>query len=269
MSLRYCLLATEGPHDQAAISKLLQLSGLKEFNGEKRDLDPFWEGFVPNYPKAGNLYKRMDMPTILTSQTHSVAIYWGEGNNLVPNLNAIITNRKHYAEEIHSFGLIVDADKKLPLEIAKQKAKELQASFPMLSNVPGLISDGSPRTGIYILPNNEQRGTLDSLLVDCAATVYPEHKVGATHFLDTLLNTLDAVHTKKLRKDFAKEKAVVASIVSALRPGASNTSSIAQDQWINAQTVNSIKDVKLLSCFIAALLQLPEIIPMSANNQPA
>jgi hypothetical protein len=81
LSQKYCLLATEGPHDQAAISRLLQLAGFEKFNGIAKDLDPFWEGFIPKFPKNGKLYARMDMPSILTSQTHSVAIYCGEGSH--------------------------------------------------------------------------------------------------------------------------------------------------------------------------------------------
>ena len=96
MSMKYYFLATEGPHDQAAISKLLQVAGLKEFKGSRKTLDPFWEKLIPSYPSknGGSLYTRMNMPSILTSDTHSVAIYWGEGSNLIPNLVAITTNNK-------------------------------------------------------------------------------------------------------------------------------------------------------------------------------
>lgn len=80
---KYCLLAVEGYHDQAAIGKMLELSGFEKFDGkydkDKREdkFDRFWEGFVPTYPRTGgSLYTRLDMPSIFTSQTHSVAIYY-------------------------------------------------------------------------------------------------------------------------------------------------------------------------------------------------
>lgn len=63
----YCLLATEGPHDQAVITKLLTLSGFQSFGGDLNSLDPFWEGFIPVYPKKGKVYARLDMPSILLS----------------------------------------------------------------------------------------------------------------------------------------------------------------------------------------------------------
>ena len=251
MSRKYCFLATEGPHDQAAITRLLQLAGFEKFKGKTKELDPFWEGFIPKYPKGGNLYTRMDMPTILTSPTHSVAIYCGEGSNLVKNIILIVTNYPRYAQEIHAFGLIVDADEKQPHALAKKRAKELQTSFPTLSEVPDVVSAGTPRTGIYVLPDNKRSGVLDSILVDCAAVTYPDHKIGASRFL----NGLDSKHTQHLNAG-ARDKAVVACITSIIRPGQTNTSSIAQDNWITEKTITN-KDIVSLRHFLRELLELP------------
>jgi Protein of unknown function (DUF3226) len=250
LSLKYCLLAVEGPHDQAAITKVLQLSGLEKFDGSAKALDPFWEGFVPRYPKGGNLYTRMDMPSIVTSQTHSVAVYWGEGSRLVQNLIAIATNHKRYAEDIQAFGLITDADRP-PHVIARKKAKEMRTIFPGISESPGIITDGPPRTGIYVLPDNKRKGILDSILVECASIIYPDHKCGAEKFL----KELDNMHTSHLQNS-AMEKALVSCIVSVLRPSASNTSSIAQDNWICEETSSKVTNIILLDRFLRSLLQL-------------
>ena len=243
-------MATEGPHDQAAISRLLLLLGLKRFSGRSKDLDPFWEGFVPKYPKRGNLYARMDMPSIFTSQMHSVAIYCGEGSNLVSNLIAITKNQPRYAQEISAFGLIVDADTKLPELVAREKAKALQSVFPTLSEIPGNVVIGTPRTGIYIFPDNKRSGSLDSILLECASIAYPDHKAGATRFL----NNLDIRYTKKLNAA-AKCKAVVACIVSVLRPGLTNTTSIVQDEWISEKTLANSEIASFLE-FLKDLLDL-------------
>jgi hypothetical protein len=127
------------------------------------------------------------MPSILTSQTHSVAIYCGEGSNLIPNLNAIATNYKRYVQDIHAFGLIVDADADLPEKVAKKKSRALKTIFPTILEIPGIISGENPKTGTYIFPDNKRKGVLDSILVDCASLVYPDHKDGAMRFLKDLL----------------------------------------------------------------------------------
>ncbi len=259
MSIKYVLLATEGPHDQAAVGKFLKLSGLKDFNeefgGESQFLDPFWTGFIPTYPKGGKLYVRMDMPSIFTSSTHSVAVYQGNGSDLTKKLKAIMTAYPRYAQDIHAFGLIVDADTKQPGQIAEKYAQNLRPIFPAISDVPGVITAGTPRTGIYVLPDNKQSGVLDTVLVNCSSVVYPELKVGAEQFIKSL-SVSDTSHWKP----FDDQKAAVASIVSVLKPGMANTPSIAQDNWISEQTVNDIAEVALLKQFIENLLELPGLL---------
>jgi hypothetical protein len=273
MEKKYYLLAVEGPHDQAAVAKILEVSGFKKFNGKYEELDRFWDNMVPTYPKVGTLsrkhnstlpnersgllYARMDMPLILTTETHSVAIYAGEGNNLVTNIVATTYLYPQYAEEIQAFGLIVDADDKEPRQVAEEKVKGskkvsgLKSVFPTISSEPGTITAGPPRTGIYVLPNNKESGVLDSILTDCASVVYPNHKKAAENFL----NSLDKALTEHFRP-FSKEKALIASIVSILKPGMSNTSSIAQDKWISKQTIGAINDIGLLYEFLKDLLSL-------------
>jgi hypothetical protein len=60
-------------------------------------------------------------------------------------------------------------------------------------------------------------------------------------------------------KSFDFEKSMVATIVSVLKPGMANTSSIRQDDWICDKTVNAVAEVALLSEFLKDLLELPNI----------
>jgi len=249
VSLKYCILGVEGPHDQAFISKLLKQQRLSKFNGKRDSVDPFWEKFIPIYPKNGMLYDRLDMPSIFFSPTHSVAIYQGEGSNLCKNLKGRIKEHDPYMKDIHAFGLVLDADTTTVQQKATEYATEFPEYYPSLVGEPGKILSGRPRTGIYILPDNIKQGTLDSILVDCATVTYPRHKAGAIQFLDGLDNAW---------RRFDREKAIVATIVSVLQPGASNTPSIAQDRWICEETVNGVAEVALLGEFLKDLLELPE-----------
>jgi hypothetical protein len=253
VSLKYCILGVEGPHDQAFIGKLLEQQRMSKFNDQRYPVDPFWAKFIPKYPINGRLYIRLDMPSIFSSPTHSVAIYQGEGNNLCKNLKLRIKEHDPYMKDIHAFGLVLDADTAPPQQKVTTYANELQEFYPSLVGEPGKIVVGKPRTGIYVLPNNNKQGTLDSILVDCATVSYPDHKVGAIQFLDGL----DNAHKSRWRP-FDYEKAMVATIVSVLKPGAANTSSIAQDQWICERTVNGVAEVALLGEFLKDLLELPE-----------
>jgi len=195
----------------------------------------------------------MNMPSILTSETDSVAVYWGEGNNLINNLIALATNDSRYTEGIHAFGLIVDADTHDPKAVAKEKAQKLRMILPSMLETPGKISLGTPRTGIFVLPDNQSQGTLDSSLVKCASVVYPEHRAGAEKFINDLNNK----YKKHLRTSITREKAVVGCIVGVLKPGKTNTASIADDNWVCDQTVRKVDEVLSLYNFVKTLLDIP------------
>jgi hypothetical protein len=81
------LIGVEGNHDQAFLSKILrELLGFSKCE-DQRNLDVLWRKFIPVYPpKTGKLHLRLDMPSILYTDTLSVAIYAGEGSRLVDNL---------------------------------------------------------------------------------------------------------------------------------------------------------------------------------------
>lgn len=253
VNVKYSILGVEGPHDQAFIGKLLERYGLEKFKGERDSLDSFWEKFIPTYPIRGKLYVRLDMPSIFSSSTHSVVVYQGEGSNLCKNLKGKIGEHDPFMKDIHAFGLILDADDKTPQQKATYYAKELQELYPDLDNEPGKIVAGEPRTGIYVLPDNKKQGTLDSILIDCATVIYPDPKVGAMRFLDGL-----NADYKSHWRPFDREKATVATIVSVLKPGAANASSISQNDWVCNKTVNEVAEVALLGEFLKDLLELEE-----------
>jgi len=82
MATRYAVIGVEGPHDQAFVGKVLMGLGFREFGGKASELDPFWEKFKPAYPKNGKLYDRLDMPSILSTDDLSVALYAAGGASL-------------------------------------------------------------------------------------------------------------------------------------------------------------------------------------------
>ncbi len=251
VSLKYCILGVEGPHDQAFVGKLLEMRGFTKFDGQHKNIDPFWQKFIPSYPIRGRLYARLDMPSIFVSHTHSVAIYQGEGTNLCPNLIDKMRTHQPYTEDIYAFGLIVDADEHAPNQVAKQKAEKLRVLFPLFPEIAGAVTIEEPRTGIYVLPDNVRPGILDSILVKCASMAYPDVKAGAERFVESI----DAAR-KGHWGPFDSEKALIASIVSVLRPGMSNTPSIAQDEWVCNATLSSVNEVTQLSTFLEKLLGL-------------
>jgi len=255
--VKYAIIGVEGPHDQAFTGKVLKLLGFKDFREElkglKSDLDPFWRKFIPVYPKKGNLYTRLNMPSILFNDTTSVAIYAGEGSNLVTNLDDILFANSEYQTNLTAFGIVADCDKSTPDRIVEPYAKKFRSYFPNFPQCPGLVDTNSPRTGIYVLPDNASPGVLDTLLCECGQIAYPAYIEKASSYL----NEFSESDRKSLKwKNFDREKALVATVVSVLKPGKTNTTSIADNNWVSEQTK---QEVPALENFIKFLTQLLEV----------
>ena len=256
MSRKYVLIGVEGNHDQAFISKILcELLGFSKFNGDESKLDIFWRKFIPTYPKGGNLYKRLDMPEILYNDSFSIAIYVGEGSNLIPNLSDKLSDMDY--SELFAFGIIADADKNTPKKVVEDYHngfKEYFPNFPTTVSQSGAVIAGSPRLGIYILPDNSQQGVLDTLICDCGDLVYPEYMQRAREYIDKFSE--EERKNKPLKwKPFDKEKAIIATVASVLQPGATNTVTIKCDDWISPTTA-TIPAIQNLTKFLSDLLNL-------------
>ena len=255
--MKYAIIGVEGPHDQAFTGKVLKLLGFKDFREElkglKSDLDPFWRKFIPVYPKKGNLYKRLDMPSILFNDTISLAIYAGEGSNLVTNLDDILSANPEYQTNLSAFGIVVDCDKSPPDRIVEPYANKFRSYFPNFPKFPGVVDTNSPRTGIYVLPDNQRPGVLDTLVCECGEIAYPAYMERARSYLDKFSEE----EKKSLNlKNFDLDKALVATVASVLTPGLTNTVSIARNNWVSEQTQ---QQVPALANFIEFLRQLLEV----------
>ena len=257
MNRQYVLIGVEGNHDQAFISKILcKLLGFSKFDGKISELDPFWRKFIPNYPKGGNLYVRLDMPAILYTETLSVALYAGEGSNLITNLNDKLSDIDY--STLLAFAIVADADDDTPNKVAEKYHHGFQKyfpNFPITVNATGNVITGSPKLGIYILPDNSQQGVLDTLICDCGDLVYPEYMQRAREYVDRFSE--EERKKKPLKwKPFDQEKAIIATVVSVLKPGKTNQTSISDNSWISSKTESQIPAIQNLTNFFRDLLNL-------------
>lgn len=234
---RYAILAVEGPHDQAFVARTLKELGFKEFGGKEENLDTFWKQFVPKYPVGGRLYTRLGMPTIVYTNALSVAIYAGTGSNLCSKFPVLLTNHPPYYEDICAFGVVADADRRSVDEVSAHYHRAFEDLFPDFPTTPGVVTEAKIRTGIFVLPDNEHQGVLDTLILRCGEATYPKHIAAAREFI----GKFDAADTQHWRP-FDREKALVASVVSILKPGKTNTVSIKDNDWISKDTLPLLED---------------------------
>jgi len=255
VSRRYILIGVEGNHDQAFLSKVLQKLFKFSKCEEESELDQLWRKFIPVYPpKTGKLYLRLDMPSILNTETLSVAIYAGEGSKLITNLVDKLSDMD-YLNSLSAFAIVADADESLPSEVAKEYHKgfkDLFPNFPSEVSERGYVTDTLPKLGLYILPNNSGQGVLDTLLCECGEIAYPEYIERAKSYINQFSE--DDLKLQNIKwKPFDREKATVATVVSILKPGKTNTASIADNAWISTLTEQHVPCLQNLTHFLKKL----------------
>lgn len=246
MSLRHAVLVVEGPTDQAVVARALRLLGFESFAGQIRDLDTFWRqqvDIVPKYPPmSGNLYERLPMPSILSTGTYSIAVYSGGGSRLVTQIEALFENHDLH-KALDAFGVVADADKKPPADVATKYQKAFQGLFPDFPGKAGEVLVGPPALGVFVLPDNVHQGVVEHLVLECGDLVYAEHVERARRYVGDF-----AEPQRKQSKwaPFDEQKAVVAAVASLLKPGKTNTVSLADNEWISHKTEHLPKLAELL-----------------------
>ena len=257
MVTRDCvLIGVEGNHDQAFIAKILKnIFQLTECQNQKY-LDSIWRKFIPTYPtKSGKLHLRLDMPSILYNEVLSIAIYAGEGSNLVENLQLKLSDID-YSNSLKAFGIVADADSNTPSSVVQRYRdglKDLFPGFPSETSCIGAIVDEKPRLGIFILPDNSSNGVLDTMLCKCGDVAYPSLMPRAKEYISKF--SADEVGQFGW-KPFDRHKAIVAAVASILKPGGTNTATLSNNNWVSQDTYNQIEEIQAFCTFLENLLDL-------------
>lgn len=248
--VRYCYIVAEGPQDVDFLICLLKSYGLKRVTRLSL-LDPFWEPLVPKtFPVDDDLMKRVPVPIFLQDTDLSVALHSAIGitrlSNTIEESLALIPS-----SEIFSIGLFLDAD---DTQTPQDRFEELISKLSLLGlsvpSLPGEVVTGSPRFGIFIMPNNTDTGTLEDILLQCAQINYPNLLQLSINYVSGIDTTqLNQSDLRELNKPAGKNKAVVSSISSILRPGKTLQVSIQDNRWIDEQTLE-LDSVKLIKIFL-------------------
>lgn len=255
--MQYSYLVVEGPHDVEFIGRLLRICGLRKLRLIK-DLAAYWRPTVPpSFPHGGDLLKRVPVPVFFQSDTHAVAVHSaGSISRLAPTVEetfAILGTKK---AEISSIGLFLDADQNgahNPFELLKAKIQTIGLAFP---DQPGEVNHTGVRTGIFIFPDNHSPGTLENLLDDCAALIYPELREKAQQFT---AGVATAPLMKKDLREFVKPagrmKVTMGCIANFLRPAKAIQTSIADNRWLCDDSL-TLPNIARLNAFLKDLLGL-------------
>jgi hypothetical protein len=249
-------LLVEGPHDAAFVGKLLKLAGFLRIQ-ERNRVDAHWEPLIPTtFPHKGDLLKRMPVPTFYQNERTSIALHVSIGDGNIAN--ALQESFASIPAESMSFvGIILDADSTLTPAARFQGVKNLvSAHIADWPGTPGLVAAGPPRTGIYVLPDNQNPGTLEDLLLEAAAITWPETGKLARNYVTAATEALSGKDLAELQKPAGPNKAIAASISNLLRPGKAIQVSLEDNNWLSPATL-SLPRIAALQNFLHQLIGLP------------
>lgn len=266
---RLSYFIVEGPHDSAVIGKLLRQPPLSLTPVPlMKDVDTFWAPLIPRtYPPKNPAthdeeFKRVQVPEFYQNQTLSVAVQWAEGfDKIATVLNDDLDVLNGMPAAI---GVLVDADTKQVQAVFEDVRDQIQAKLVALNFAnAGVVTQGNPSTGIYVLPDNANPGTLEDLLLDCAVVAYPQLHPIAVGVSTAVANGLagnaawlSKSDSKDFRKNAGPKKTQMGVMGSVLKPSRAIANTIRDHSWISPATM-ALPRVKQLAEFVAALVRQP------------
>jgi hypothetical protein len=243
------LLLVEGPHDLEFCARLLKPRGfvrIQQHDALKTD-HPFWQPLVPEkWPQRGDMLARHPVPVFFSNQLgQSVAIINAIGlPKLATRLGIDLAILSTLPEAV---GIVLDADDVgapqtrhtalVNAIAARPETEARQIPFPAQ---PGVVAQGQPRCGVFIMPDNHSSGTLEALLLEAGESAYPLLLQAAITYVQgaSSLNELNDEELVEYRKPAGPRKAITAAMASILKPGKSIQVSIQDNRWLSEAALN-------------------------------
>ena len=258
--MRYYYFLVEGPHDEAAIGKILQILGLRQIRN-KEEIPYIWQGLIPNkYPfMNGRLEKISPIPDFYISDYVCVAIKVASGEKrLITELNNTMSiMQREQLKQLNGIAIICDADNKSAKEKYDEfilditKKKELTFDETCFLNKEGYFKNINIKCDIYIFPNNKDCGTLEDILLEGAKIQYNDLLDKALYYIDSIDNRY------KSKLSISKnKKAIIGSMASVLNPGVANQVSIKNDKWLDIDNIEESEKIRSLYEFIKNFIKL-------------
>jgi hypothetical protein len=254
---KYGCLVVEGPHDVEFTYRLLSPFDLNRIQLIEH-LDSRLTPLIPSeFPVKGDLQKRVSVPLFLQNDTHCIAIHSAIGDSQL--VNTLYDDIELFDENPFSgVGILLDSDKQISPDKRYFCIKtELQKKALVFPDIPGQVSTTSPKMGMYVLPDNQNIGTLEDLLLKSAATMYPGLlPVAKNYASQAKVCGLQNKELQDFNKPAGENKAVIGAMANIFRPGKSVQVSIQDNDWLRGQAL-LIPQIKAVQDFLKALFDIP------------
>ncbi len=265
--MKFGLLIVEGPHDVAFVDRLLRPYGLKQVT-EQPKLAKEWEKHIPRqFPHNNRLVDPVPIPQFFQSDSHSIAVQRANGDSqLAKCLAGSFAQFVSDLQTLTGLGLLLDSDQKQPQDHLTNIRQQLQRfELPAFPANPGEVSTKStPRTGSFVLPDNQSCGRLEDLLYEVANHQYPLLLNEASEFvrkIDAQVTSQKPTHPlttqdlKEFNEPAGRQKATLGAMASILKPGKAIQNSLRDNRWLEGAALAQPR-IRQLMEFLAQLLDL-------------
>ena len=169
-----------------------------------------------------------------------------------------------YKVTLDSVAVVLDADDHVPPVQRHAALRQRLRTVPRPANWPvvgGEVAPGPPRCGIFVLPDNEQPGSLEDLLLEASHQSYPGLHQRSEAFIATIDGDIGALgliprDLKDLRKPSGARKATLACVANVLRPGKAIQVAIQDGRWLDAAAIAALPRIQSVQAFVQTLLGL-------------
>jgi len=268
--MRVDLLCVEGVHDVAFVQCLLEAFGFEQ-KKLLREIPDVIGKLVPRaFPanKEGNIHRRVDVPAFHYRSGQWVILHGaGSDSQLVDAISYSVTQLDLAGICPASIGIILDGDEEPSAQFARRRGewerKQTEDAYSVLKEIafpqtPGEIVDAPSRLGVFIMPDNQSTGRLETVLIEQGKAVYPVLHGKAVAYIDDIKQTPGAIPARaELRADGRNDgKAILHAMTSVLKPGRTLQASISDHAWVPSTPADFSTHIQPISDFLKQLLEL-------------
>jgi hypothetical protein len=263
----YFYIVTEGVHDVAFVGKLLSVVHGANRIRKLEDLDDSLRGWVetsfkwPRFTGKHHDIERLAVPAPVFYRLPAGALV------ALRNAQGISEIGKTLAADLEAFtrspsgpesiGVVLDSDD----EPADQRFEKLKATLESVKLAApaalGEVSVGTPRVGVFALPEPGTAGTLEDILLTLSDGVYPELTATARAYAEQWRKKADGDPAgsdwNEIRKPAGAKKATIGAMTAVLKPGKSMQVSLEDTRWVCDET-KAAQCLKPCIDFLYALL---------------
>lgn len=262
-------LLVEGRHDAEFLARLLALKGFIR-RSKLSQLPENLRQLIPNKFPATDKARLTDphpVPGFFQTADQWLAMLVGGGGESAPRLRNALRTATKEGFPPDSVGVFIDQDQfPAPEDSRDAFIQECHKNDGLpggldFSIKPGAVLEGSPRRGLFVLPDNSATGALEDILLECGEANYPLLKERAKDFRDDALANcnLSEADLKDYgvpggQKHISKQKkAWISAMGAVLIPSAAIQNSIRENRWLEGGSLQ-LERVKAISGFLDKLV---------------